>query len=117
MLTKAENERLTRVGPGTPGGELLRRYWQPVAIASELSAEKPKQRVTVLGEELVIFRDQQGNYGCLAEHCAHRGASLYYGFVEDCGLRCATTAGGTLPPTASAWSSRSSRAAAPTRIA
>jgi 5,5'-dehydrodivanillate O-demethylase len=89
MLSKEENERLTRVGPGTPCGELLRRYWQPVAIASELTAERPKKRVTILGEELVVFRDAAGNYGCLAEHCAHRGVSLYYGFVEDCGLRCA----------------------------
>jgi len=89
MLSKEENERLTQVGPGTPGGELLRRYWQPIAIASELTAEQPKKRVKVLGEELVVFRDAQGNYGCLAEHCAHRGVSLYYGFVEDCGLRCA----------------------------
>jgi 5,5'-dehydrodivanillate O-demethylase len=88
MLTKEENERLTRVEPGTPCGELLRRYWQPVLIASELTAEKPTRRVTVLGEELVVFRDQQGNYGCMAEHCAHRGASLAYGFVEDCGIRC-----------------------------
>jgi len=89
MLSKEENERLTRVGPGTPGGELLRRYWQPIAIASELTAEQPKKRVKVLDEELVVFRDAQGNYGCLAEHCAHRGVSLYYGFVEDCGIRCA----------------------------
>ena len=89
MLTKEENARLTRVGPGTPGGALLRRYWQPIAIASELTAEQPKKRVKLLGEELVVFRDAQGHYGCLAEHCAHRGVSLYYGFVEDCGLRCA----------------------------
>jgi 5,5'-dehydrodivanillate O-demethylase oxygenase subunit len=89
MLSKEENERLTRVGPVTPCGNLLRRYWQPVAIASELTAEKPKQRVKIMGEELVIFRDEQGNYGCVAEHCAHRGVSLYYGFVEDCGIRCA----------------------------
>src|SRR5581483_5703928 len=60
MLSKEENERLTRVGPGTPCGELLRRYWQPIAIASELTPERPKQRVTVLGEELVVFRDAQG---------------------------------------------------------
>ena len=60
MLSKEENERLTRVGPGTPCGQLLRRYWQPVAIASELTAEKPKQRVRILGEDLVVFRDEQG---------------------------------------------------------
>jgi 5,5'-dehydrodivanillate O-demethylase oxygenase subunit len=89
MLSKEENERLTRVGPGTPGGELLRRYWQPVAVASELTAERPKKRVKVLGEDLVIFRDGEATYGCFAEHCAHRGCSLYYGFLEDRGVRCA----------------------------
>jgi 5,5'-dehydrodivanillate O-demethylase oxygenase subunit len=89
MLTKEENERLTRVGPGTPCGNLLRRYWQPLCPASELPDEKPAKRVKLLGEELVVFRDMQGNYGCLAEHCSHRGTSLYYGFVEDCGIRCA----------------------------
>jgi 5,5'-dehydrodivanillate O-demethylase oxygenase subunit len=89
MLSKEENARLTRVGPGTPGGELLRRYWQPICVASELTAEKPKKRVKIMGEELVVFRDEQGTYGCVAEHCAHRSVSLYYGFVEDCGIRCA----------------------------
>jgi 5,5'-dehydrodivanillate O-demethylase oxygenase subunit len=89
MLSKEENERLTQVGPGTPCGELLRRYWHPVAIARELTPERPKRRVKVLGEELVVFRDEQGNYGCIGERCAHRGVSLYYGFVEDCGIRCA----------------------------
>jgi len=89
MLTKEENEMLTRVGPGTPCGELLRRYWHPVSIASELTAERrPITRITVLGEELVIFRRPEGGYGLLGEHCSHRGASLYYGFLEDGGLRC-----------------------------
>src|SRR2546421_695494 len=86
MLTKEENELLTRVGPGTPCGELLRRYWHPVCIASELTAERPIKRITVMGEELVIFRDAAGGYGLLGEHCSHRGASLYYGFLEDRGL-------------------------------
>jgi len=87
MLTTEENELLTRVGPGTPCGELLRRYWQPVAAASEL-AERPMKRVRLLGEDLVLFRDAQGGYGLLGEHCSHRGTSLYYGFLEDGGLRC-----------------------------
>ena len=89
MLNSEENEILTRVGPGTPCGELLRCYWQPIAIASELTAEKPTRRVRVMGEDLVVYRDPRGNYGCVAEHCAHRGASLAYGFVEDGGIRCA----------------------------
>ena len=89
MLTQEENELLTRVGPGTPAGQLLRRYWHVVGAASELTDEKPKKRVKVLGEDLVLFRDQRGEYGLVAEHCAHRGASLYYGFVEEDGIRCA----------------------------
>lgn len=88
MLTKEENAELTQVGPGTPGGDLLRRYWHPIAVAAELTDERPKKRVKVLGEELVLFRDQQGAYGLVAERCSHRGASLYYGFLEDGGLRC-----------------------------
>jgi 5,5'-dehydrodivanillate O-demethylase oxygenase subunit len=89
MLTQEENELLTRVGRGTPGGELLRRYWHVVAAASELTEENPKKKVRVLGEDLVLFRYGNGKYGLVAEHCAHRGASLFYGFVEEDGLRCA----------------------------
>ncbi len=89
MLTREENELLTRVGPGTPCGNLFRRYWQPVAAASELTEEKPKKRVKILGEELVLYRDGKGDYGLVAEHCSHRGTSLYYGFVEDGCIRCA----------------------------
>jgi 5,5'-dehydrodivanillate O-demethylase len=89
MLTQEENELLTRTGPGTPCGELLRRYWQPICYAAELSAEQPTKRVTMLHEELVVFRTPEGDYGCVAEHCSHRGASLAYGFVENCGIRCA----------------------------
>lgn len=88
MLSKEDNERLTRVGPGTPGGELLRRYWQPVCIAAELTAEQPKKRVRVLGEDLIVYRTGGGDYGLVEEHCAHRGASLYYGLVEGEGIRC-----------------------------
>ena len=88
MLTKEENELLTQVGPGTPCGELLRRYWQPIGVASELTAERPLKRVQVMGEELVAFRDPSGGYGLVGEHCSHRGVSLYYGFLEDGGIRC-----------------------------
>jgi 5,5'-dehydrodivanillate O-demethylase len=89
MLSQEENELLARVGPGTPAGQLLRRYWHVVAAASELGDEKPKKRVRVLGEDLVLFRDRSGEYGLVGEHCSHRGASLYYGFVEEDGIRCA----------------------------
>ena len=88
MLTPEDNQLLTQVGPGTPGGEWLRRYWHPVAAASELTADQPKKRIKVLGEELVLYRSQSGSYGLLAEHCSHRGTSLYYGFVEEESLRC-----------------------------
>lgn len=88
MLKTEENDYLTRVGPGTAAGNLLRRYWHPVGVASELSAERPKKRVRILGENLVLFRDKRGKIGLLAEQCAHRRASLYYGFVEEDGLRC-----------------------------
>jgi 5,5'-dehydrodivanillate O-demethylase len=89
MLSPEENRLLTEVGPGTPGGELLRRYWHPVAPMAELTAEQPTRYVRLLGEDLVLFRDRQGRVGLLAEHCAHRGASLCYGRVEERGIACA----------------------------
>jgi 5,5'-dehydrodivanillate O-demethylase len=88
MLTREENEMLTRVGPGTPAGELLRRYWLPVGVASELTAENPTQIVRILGETLVLFRDKRGRIGLLDDRCAHRGASLCYGRVEERGIAC-----------------------------
>jgi 5,5'-dehydrodivanillate O-demethylase len=88
MLTSEQNERITRVGPGTAGGSLLRRYWHPVAAVSELTAERPLKRIRILGEDLVVYRAEGGQYGLLGEHCSHRGTSLYYGFLEDGGLRC-----------------------------
>lgn len=89
MLSAEKNEKLTRVGPGTPAGELLRRYWQPVCLAGDLAEETAKKRVRVLGEDLVVFRGEDGGYAALAERCAHRGCSLYYGFVEGNDVRCA----------------------------
>ncbi len=88
MLTQEENDLLPRVGAGTPAGELLRRYWHVVAATGELTAAKPKKRVKILGEELVLYRDKSGAYGLVGEKCSHRGVSLYYGFVEADGLRC-----------------------------
>jgi 5,5'-dehydrodivanillate O-demethylase oxygenase subunit len=89
MLTHEENELLTSVGPGTPAGDLLRRYWYPIAVARDLTAEQPTKLVQVLGEDLVLFRDKQGRAGLLADHCSHRGASLLYGRVEERGIACA----------------------------
>ena len=88
MLSSEENELVTRTGPGTPGGELLRRYWQPVALCEELPVGGPPKEVRLLGEDLVLFRDDRGRPGLLGIHCSHRGADLSYGRVEDGGLRC-----------------------------
>ena len=88
MLSRDRNERLTRVGPDQPAGKLLRRYWQPLCAVADLTEEKPKKRVTIMHEALVVFREPDGSYGCVAEQCAHRRCSLYYGFVEEGGIRC-----------------------------
>lgn len=87
MLTPQENERLTLAGPGTPCGELLRRYWQPVALSSELRPFAPIA-VRLMGEDLVLFRDDDGLPGLLGRACAHRGVDLTFGRCEDGGLRC-----------------------------
>src|SRR5262245_23163420 len=88
MLTAQQNEALTQVGPGTGMGNLMRRYWHPVAARSNLN-EHPLQHVTLLGESLVLYRDQRGKLGLLAEACPHRGTSLACGTVESQGVRCA----------------------------
>jgi nitrite reductase/ring-hydroxylating ferredoxin subunit len=80
------NPALTEVGPGTPMGELLRRYWHPIGLASDAS-DTPR-KVRVLGEDLILFRDKGGRPGLVHPNCAHRGASLYYGRVEERGIRC-----------------------------
>ncbi|MEA2638892.1 MAG: 5,5-dehydrodivanillate O-demethylase oxygenase subunit [Chloroflexota bacterium] len=89
MLTAEENEALIRVGPGTPAGELLRRYWFPIAFDQELTAAQPTRFVRLLGEDLILFKDKSGNAGLIQDHCAHRGASLLYGRVEERGIACA----------------------------
>ena len=89
MLAREENALLTRVGAGTPMGNTMRRYWIPALLASELpEPDGPPVRVKLLGEDLVAFRDTLGRLGLLDEHCPHRGASLFFGRNEDCGLRC-----------------------------
>jgi 5,5'-dehydrodivanillate O-demethylase oxygenase subunit len=87
LLTAARNEMLTRVGPGTPMGELLRRYWQPVGGASELDTD-PIKPIRLLGEDLVLYRDGGGRYGLIDRHCPHRCADMAYGWVEERGIRC-----------------------------
>jgi 5,5'-dehydrodivanillate O-demethylase len=88
VLTKELNDKLTQTSAGTPGGELLRRYWHPICVADELTEERPIKRIRLLGEDLVVYRGEDGSYGLIAEQCAHRKASLYYGFVEGCNIRC-----------------------------
>ncbi len=89
MLAREDNELLTRVGPGTPMGETMRRYWIPALLAWELpEPDGAPVRVRLLGEDLVAFRDTQGRVGLLDEYCPHRRASLFFGRNEECGLRC-----------------------------
>src|SRR5665213_46248 len=88
MLSRTENELLCRVGPETPMGKMLRRYWTPALISSELEADGAPRRVRLLGEDFVAFRDTNGRAGLLDESCPHRGASLVLARNEDCGLRC-----------------------------
>jgi phthalate 4,5-dioxygenase len=89
MLTREDNELLCRVGPGTPMGELMRQYWIPCLPSSEFPApDSAAKRMMLLGESFVMFRDSNGKVGAVDEACPHRGASLYFGRVEGCGIRC-----------------------------
>ena len=89
MHTQEENEILTRSGPGTPVGNLLRRYWTPALLSAEIpDADSVPVKVKLMSEDLVAFRDSKGKVGLVAENCPHRGASLYYGRNEEEGLRC-----------------------------
>jgi phenylpropionate dioxygenase-like ring-hydroxylating dioxygenase large terminal subunit len=88
-MNAQENERLTRVGRGTPMGETLRRYWLPAALSTELpEPDGPPIRVRLLGEDLVAFRDSDGAVGLVDAFCPHRRAPLFFGRNEECGLRC-----------------------------
>src|SRR5690349_13013041 len=89
MLSKEDNELLTRVGPGTPMGNVFRRYWILAGISREApEPDAPPVRIRLLGEDLIAFRDTNGEVGLIAEKCAHRRASLFYGRNEEGGLRC-----------------------------
>lgn len=87
MLSKAGNDRISRVGPGTPMGELLRRYWQPVAATAQLAGQ-PTKAIRLLGENLVLFRDRSGALGLIGDRCPHRKVNMLYGIPEQDGLRC-----------------------------
>jgi nitrite reductase/ring-hydroxylating ferredoxin subunit len=88
MISQQQNDLMTRVGPGTAAGTLLRRYWQPVALAEELAGPRPLKAVKLMGQELVLFRDENGQLGLLDRDCPHRGADLAFGRLEHGGLRC-----------------------------
>jgi phenylpropionate dioxygenase-like ring-hydroxylating dioxygenase large terminal subunit len=90
MLSKIDNETVCRVGPGTPMGNLMRQYWVPALLSSELPGpDSDPVRVVLLGEKLIAFRDSNGQVGLMENHCPHRGASLFFGRNEEAGLRCA----------------------------
>jgi phthalate 4,5-dioxygenase oxygenase subunit len=88
VLSREENDLVTLTGPGTQCGSLLRSYWQPAALVEELPAERPSVPVRLLGEDLVLFRSDDGSYGLIGRSCPHRGADLAFGRIEDGGLRC-----------------------------
>ena len=88
MLTREDNELVTRVGPGTPMGKLMRRYWMPALLSSELERDGAPVRVRLLGERLIAFRDTEGRIGLIEEFCAHRRVSMYLARNEECGIRC-----------------------------
>lgn len=89
MLSAEQNDLITRTGPATSAGKLMRRYWQPAALVDELNGNRPIKPVRLFGEDLVIFKDDKGRYGLIGRHCPHRGTDLAYGRLEDGGLRCA----------------------------
>lgn len=89
MLSHQDNELITRVGPGTPMGQLMREYWVPALLSRELPApDSDPLRVLLLGEQLIAFRDSNNKVGLIANNCPHRGASLFFGRNEEAGLRC-----------------------------
>ena len=88
MLSEDKNRLLCEVGPGTRMGNLMRRYWMPIAGASEFDETHRVKPVRLMGEDLVLYRDLGGTYGLIDRHCSHRRADMSYGFVEECGLRC-----------------------------
>jgi len=88
MMNQEQNDTLTRIGPNTQAGSVLRHYWQPAALSIELEGPRPVVPVNLLGEKLVLFKDENGNLGLIGRHCPHRGADLCYGRLEDNGLRC-----------------------------
>jgi 5,5'-dehydrodivanillate O-demethylase len=90
MLSVEMNERLNRVGAGTPMGELMRRYWHPIEAVPELNRTSPTKAVRLLGEDLTLYQDRSGTYGFIDDRCPHRRMNMEYSITEEHGLRCAT---------------------------
>ncbi len=89
MLRAEDNKFLTESGSGTAMGDLLRRFWLPVLLSEELpEADGPPKKIVVMGEELLAFRDSRGVVGVIDQYCPHRGANLWLGRNEECGIRC-----------------------------
>src|SRR5258708_13447084 len=89
MMRKERNDLMSGAGRADAWGKLVRMSWQPAALVDEMLGPRPVKPVTLLGEKLVLFRDEQGRYGLIERHCAHRGADLAFGRLENGGLRCA----------------------------
>ncbi|WP_322517542.1 aromatic ring-hydroxylating dioxygenase subunit alpha [Rhodopseudomonas palustris] len=89
MMSQEQNDLISRIGPATPCGKLMRAYWQPAALVDELEGERPIKPVRLLGEDFVLFKDESGRYGLIDRDCPHRGADLAFGRLEGGGLRCA----------------------------
>src|SRR3984893_19277040 len=87
MMSQEQNDLMTRTGPKAACGKLMRMYWQPAALVDELQGPRPVRPVKILGENLVLFRDEQGRYGLIERPCAHRGADRAYGRLENGGAR------------------------------
>lgn len=87
-MRQEQNEEITRTGPDTPAGALMRRYWQPAGLAEELQGPRPAKAVRLLGEDLVLFKTEDGGYALVSRRCPHRGVDLCFGRLEDGGLRC-----------------------------
>ena len=88
MMSAEDNRLVPEIAPNTGCGDLMRRYWQPAALTEELRGERPVVKVRLLGEDLVLFRNDDGTYGLIGRNCPHRGADLCFGRLEDGGLRC-----------------------------
>src|SRR6476469_262318 len=88
MLTADDNDLVTRIGPGTAGGDVIRSYWLPVLLSNEIQPDGPPLRIRLMGEDLIAFRATSGSVGMVQNACPHRGASLFFGRNEEDGLRC-----------------------------